>query len=637
LRLTRSRRILFAVTTLDFFAAQDAAKRRTSWLLFLFLLAVAAIVAAVHLVVVAAVEPARLWSPGWILLDAAATVFVILCGVGISAVSLTGSGKAVAESCGGRLVNPATRDTDERRLLNVVEEMSIASGVPVPPVFVLDNESGINAFAAGSSPRDAAVAVTRGALEQFTRDELQGVIGHEFSHILNGDMRLNLRLASWLTGIMGLAVIGEIVMRVLWHSDSGSRRSRGSKEGKDANGVLLAIFLIGLGLFLIGYIGVFFGRLIQAAVSRQREYLADASAVQFTRNPDGLAGALKKIAGHTDGSALHHPQSRMLRHFFFSRGDEPSLFDFLLATHPPIEERIRLLDPAFDPAQSRREPPEAEGEAPATAAQFTAHVGKPRARNLRRAQQFLASLPPMLIQAAEDPHGASAITVGLLLSSDPNTRAKQFHQLALASPVQYEFQRLAASLAQISAGEKLPLLDLALAGLRQLSPPEYARLKEALQELIASDGVVDLFEFTLLKLLRRHLEAAFAPAAPPVVKHRHLATLQTQSVLLLSCLAHQGHPGDEAAATRAFRTGRELLELPGAPAEPIPAHLCKLAALDAALDQLALASFAIKRHLLTACVATAASDRQLHPNEAELLRAISDTLDCPIPAGSRGG
>jgi Zn-dependent protease with chaperone function len=246
--------------------------------------------------------------------------------------SLRSGGGQVARQLGGTLVDSDTRDFKRSRLRNVVEEIALASGVPVPEIYVLEQESGINAFAAGYTPADAAVAVTRGALEKLDRDELQGVIAHEFSHVLNGDMRLNIRLMGMLFGILLLALIGR---RVLLHARFG----RSSKNGA-------AVLLIAAGLMMVGYVGLFFGRWIKAAVSRQREYLADASAVQFTRDPGGIGDALKKIAVYSDGSYLK-ADSEEVSHMLFGDGQRMMLF----STHPPLHERIRRIDPGFRPAE----------------------------------------------------------------------------------------------------------------------------------------------------------------------------------------------------------------------------------------------------------------------------------------------
>ena len=300
---------------MDFFARQDQARKKTKLLVFYFVVAVILIVALNYLVALVvfsgaqarqhrddryeAATPLVLWNPPVFLGATLITLAIVSIGSVFKISQLAGGGSVVAESMGGRLVNSNTTDPDERKLLNVVEEMAIASGVPMPQVYVLDNEEGINAFAAGHTTGDAAVGVTRSCITKLSRDELQGVIGHEFSHILNGDMRLNIQLMGVLFGILCLATIGRILLYV-----------RGGNS-RDKN----MLPIIGIALLIIGSVGVFFGRLIQAAVSRQREFLADASSVQFTRNPAGLSGALQKIGGY--GSKMESPNAPDAGHLVF--------------------------------------------------------------------------------------------------------------------------------------------------------------------------------------------------------------------------------------------------------------------------------------------------------------------------------
>jgi Zn-dependent protease with chaperone function len=634
---------------MDFFARQDNARKRTGRLLVLYGIAVVCIIAAVHGVVAGVLSPKRLWDPALVAVDVAVTLLVILCGVGVTWAGFTGGGPAVAESCGGRLVDPSSRDPLERRLLNVVEEMSIASGVPVPPVFVLEEEDGINAFAAGRTTSDAAVAVTHGALEHLTRDELQGVVGHEFSHILNGDMRLNMKLAAWLGGILGLALIGEILLRALGNSRPRHSRSR----DRDGDKLLAALFIIGLALFIIGYLGVFFARLIQAAVSRQREHLADAAAVQFTRNPLGLAGALKKIAGYSGGSALRSPRASMLRHMFFSNAGRPSWLDFMMATHPPIEKRIRWLDPAFNPEMARlaamaRPASRDEGEAVSELAQrgagaaplarrniagLCAQVGNPSAADLSLASGLVRDLPRGVTDAARDPLGACALVYALLLADDPALREWQMKRLreTAAGPAFEDLQKLEPLPVLGDRARKLPLLDLALAGLRRMNRPQFERFNTTLEELIASDGFLDLFEFTLRRVMRRHLAIYFGLSLPFASQPVSIAAAKHECLVLLSCLSRQGHKDDPVRALAAFRAGWRELLLPKGPDGPLEQSACRLDALELALDRLSLLSFPFKKRVLTACVAAISADGEVRVEEAELLRAVSDTLDCPVP------
>ena len=328
---------------MNFFEHQDRSRRQTRWLILVFAVAVLAVIAVVDVVLLlslgllSAEEGVPLFSRdslsanlNVLLGGAVATGALIGFASLYKSLALRGGGGQVARSLGGTLVDPDSRDPLRRRLVNVVEEIALASGVPVPEIYVLEQEAGINAFAAGYSPSDAAVAVTRGTLEQLDRNELQGVIAHEFSHILNGDMRLNIRLIGVLFGILVLALIGR---RILYHSHY---------LGRSRNSEGVAILGAALALVAVGYVGLFFGRVIKSAVSRQREYLADASAVQFTRDPESISGALKKIAVNSQHSYLM-TDTEEVGHMLFGPGRSMNL----LATHPPLFQRIHRIEPGF--------------------------------------------------------------------------------------------------------------------------------------------------------------------------------------------------------------------------------------------------------------------------------------------------
>ena len=637
---------------MDFFERQDKARRNTTLLVVYFASGVALLVIVVYLVAAVAFSAAgrnqrgrhyqftendtqlesnypSLWNPRLFLGVACGTLAVIGIGSLFKTMELAQGGSAVSSMMGGRQVNPNTTDLDERKLLNVVEEMALASGVPVPQVYVMDAEEGINAFAAGHTTSDATVTVTRGCMKMLTRDELQGVIAHEFSHILNGDMRLNLRLLGVIFGILCVTIAGRILLQ-----------TRGS--GRDRN----ALPLLGLALLLIGYVGVFFGHLIQAAVSRQREFLADASAVQFTRNPPGLAGALKKIQRlGEDGARVHAAHAEEVSHMFFGNGLAQPLFG-LLATHPPIEERIRAIDPNFTEEEvsmrSRlaQEPPARAGSSsrpamppvlPIAMAAVMPNLGTPGTAHLHYAVALRNSFSPALKNAARDAMGASALVYGLLLSPETAMREKQLALLAgnTSEEVRRETERLLPELDPVATNAKLPLVDLALPGLRQLSPTQYAQFSGAIQALIEADGEIDLFEYVLQKIVLRHLDTQFNGARKAVVEFNSLKPLAAECSVLLSALAHVG--SEEAARGAAsFQQGARILG--GAAALVyVPAERCDLPAVDAALDRLNRATPQIKKALLQACVEVVAADGVIQELEAELLRATADALDCPMP------
>jgi Zn-dependent protease with chaperone function len=646
---------------MDFFERQDRARRNTKLLVVYFVLVVALLIVAVYaalLLLFAGVGSHRnhvygqetqlaLWNAQLFFGAAVGTLAVIALGSGFKTLELAQGGSAVATMLGGRLVDPATSDPDERKLRNVVEEMAIAAGIPVPQVYVLPEERGINAFAAGHSNSDAVVAVTAGAMRLLTRDELQGVIGHEFSHILNGDMRLNLRLMGIIFGILCLAVIGRVLLYT---------RSR----GRDKN----PLPLLGLALLLIGWVGVLFGRLIQAAVSRQREFLADASSVQFTRNPDGLAGALKKIGGLSFGSKIEAPHADEASHMYFGNGMGQSLFS-LMDTHPPLAERIRAIDPSFDgefppvtvdeaaPPESRVSPPPQRapipfpfpgmprahaglaGLAPPVIAAQTvlANAGNPTPAHLRYAEELRGTIPASLQAAAHEGLGACSLVYALLLSDDGAIRKKQLEELAAATStaVCQETLRVWPDTQTVATHAKLPLVDLALPGLRHLSPAQFQQFRAAVQKLVESDGEIDLFEYVLQKIVLRHLEPHFLPARKPVVQYYALKPLVKDCAILLSALAYLGQ--DEPDKVRfAFEQGaRSLSYAAQAELRLVPEADCELAQVDVALNRLCQAVPQIKKNVLNACAQTVAADGVLQEMEAELLRAIADTLDCPMP------
>jgi Zn-dependent protease with chaperone function len=644
---------------MDFFERQEKARRNTKALVIYFIAGVAMMILVVYLVAALVftttglnhrrhyyryndyntqieAQSSPLWNPKLFLGVAIGTLAVIGIGSGFKTLELAQGGSAVSSMMGGRLISPNSTDLDERKLLNVVEEMALASGVPVPQVYVMDHEQGINAFAAGHTTSDATVTVTRGCMKLLTRDELQGVIAHEFSHILNGDMRLNLRLLGIIFGILCLAVIG----RVLLYVRSGNSRDRN------------ALPLLGLALLAVGYVGVFFGRLIQAAVSRQREFLADASAVQFTRNPLGLAGALKKIGGlGENGSRVSAPHSEEVSHMFFGNGMATPLFG-LLATHPPLEERIRAIEPNFDgqfvPTHYAEEddseirsilasaPPRRPAIPPVLPVAMAAvmpNLGAPSTAHLHYAVELRNSYPPALKDAARDAMGASAVVYGLLMSTDATMRAKQLDLLVqnTSAAVRQETERLLPQIDPVATNAKLPLVDLALPGLRQLSPAQYQQFSKATQALIEADGEIDLFEYVLQKIVLRHLGGQFNGARRSIVQYYALRPLVADCSVLLSALAHVGSE-DPAQCEAAFQNGaRNLSAYAQAEMVYVSSEDCDLSHVDAALDRLNQAAPQIKKAVLNACAQVVAADGVIQEMEAELLRAIADALDCPMP------
>ncbi|HVS64923.1 MAG TPA: M48 family metallopeptidase [Thermoanaerobaculia bacterium] len=628
---------------MDFFDRQDRARRRTRWLLVWFLAAVAGVIAAVYLAVLAflVTQGGQLgpWSPEVFLTVAIVVSAVIGAGTLYKILSLREGGEAVARLLGGRPVDANTRSGSERRLLNVVEEMAIAAGMPVPAVFVLEREGGINAFAAGFTSGDAVIGVTRGAITLLDREELQGVIAHEFSHILNGDMRLNLRLMGLLHGILVLSLMGYWILR----SGRFSRRGAGA-----------AIVLFGVALWAIGSIGAFFARVIKSSVSRQRELLADASAVQFTRNPMGLADALRKIGGLSVGSRLQTSQAEQASHLLFGDGMKHAFGGGgMLSTHPPLEERIRALDPAWDGAYPEVERVSISREAPTagTAAgvsalagatapappavdvqEATARAGRILDGALERSASLISTLPGTLRADVHEPAEAEALVYALLLHEEEEPRARQIDLLRSsagerANALLASVGRASRALRGASGRHRLPVVDLAMPALRSLSKEQYEVFMKRVRALIESDQELDLFELTLQRMLARHLAPHFERPERSAVQYYALRGVAEQCSVLLSALAHlEGR----AAAADAFRAGARCLG-DAVSLELVPAESCRLDDVDRALRTLSQLAPRHKRSLVDAIGVTIAWDREVTVEEMELLRAICDTLDVPIP------
>jgi Zn-dependent protease with chaperone function len=639
----------------DFFQQQDSARRKTFLLVVYFVLAITIMVALVYALLLVAFglagEGGSLpwWHPELLLFAAAGVGLVVGGSSAFKVAQLASGGQAVALMVGGREVPRTTRDAPERRLLNIVEEMSIAAGVPVPPVYILE-EPGINAFAAGYAPGDAVVAVSEGCLRYLTRDELQGVVAHEFSHILNGDMRLNIRLIGLIFGIMALTIVGRILMQ------SAGRRS--SSDQKDSGSGLV---VLGLGLFVLGLVGAFFGRLIQAAVSRQREYLADASAVQFTRNPDGIAGALKKIGGLQEGSRIGNPGAEELAHMFFASASLSGGLGGLLATHPPLTDRIRRLDPQFDgtfpvvrpvgveagevarahPGQvpPHRVLPKVPGlpqvPLPAlglTAEETASRVGNVSPKGIRYAEGLKEDIPESLRVAAQEPFGARALIYALLLDPRSDLRAVQQALLQGGSPSQdlSETMRQAGAVQGLPDRYRLPLVDLAMPALRQMSRGQYRAFRAQVEALMSADNRLSLFEYVLRCVLQRHLDAQFLRQPSPEQVWKSPQQVAAQMVNVLSLLAWEGNP-EPGQAALAFATGIRAF-VGGEPAQRLLGREeCTLAEFDAALRALNKSVPGLKRRVVVACAACILADKQVTVREVEVLRAICDTLDCPMP------
>jgi Zn-dependent protease with chaperone function len=631
----------------DFFERQDTARKRSIHLFIFFVLAIVLIVFCVYMVVTGifflsfdyyydpGTNPA-FWKLNRFAIISAIALFVILCGSLYKINELKGGGYRVAEMLGGRRIFSGTGNPEERRLLNVVEEMSIASGIPVPAVYVMDREGGINAFASGYSIDDSVISVTKGSISTLKRDELQAVIAHEFSHIFNGDTLINIRLLGWLHGILLISLIGQGILR-------GMSRVRGRGS--------LPAATLGIALFVLGYVGVFFGKLIKSAVSRQREYLADASAVQFTRNPSGLAGALKKIRGLSLGSQISHTRASEASHMYFCEGLGKSWFA-LMETHPPLIDRILKLEPFFNgkfpvvktvsvaeptpSSQAKPAPKPAEHLTRiftgAAAMGILSTIGAPMKEHAELARKLLNTLPAPLMDATRDSFGSCALIYFLLLDQNEDIREKQLNALRTSGSngVVAEVERLAEYSSSLEQRGRLPLVDLAIPSLRALSPQQYRTFKNNINTLVDADEKLSLFEYILRNVLIRRLDASFVKPKKKVIQIYSVRGVIWECSCVLSMIARSGHEDNEKAAA-AFARGQRLLRGPKFELNFLSSDECTPVSLEKALNKLDGTSQLIKRKLLAACLDCLTFDKTVKVEEAELFRAIADVLGCPVP------
>ncbi|MDA1074035.1 MAG: M48 family metallopeptidase [Proteobacteria bacterium] len=640
---------------MNFFAAQDNARRKTLYLALLFTLAVVTLIVLTNVLIgvlffvttppdgqVNLVDQAAgISTERWIAISMG-VIGVVSIAMLYKYLTLKSGGRGIAEALGGQLITHSTRDLKQRRLLNVVEEMAIAAGIPVPPVYLIP-EPGINAFAAGFAPEDAVIGINQGTLDFLNREELQGVVAHEFSHILNGDMNINLRLIAILHGIVFLGMIGYLILR----TGGGSR-----KDG-------MPLLALGLGLIVIGFGGTFFGNMIKAAVSRQREYLADSSAVQFTRHPKGIADALKKIGGVSYGSSMQRPEAKELSHMFFG-AIGPAFLGALTATHPPLPKRIRAIDPSWDGEFPVLNAPigysagesettssfagrpvmgdqtavphlQAPGSAEVnvSADQLIDQIGTLTEAGLHNATTLLDGLDPPLREATSDPWSARALIYAMLLDDDAAIRAAQqrFIDAEADTGVPERVASLYDLLAPTDDLQKSTLVDLAIPTLKELSTQQYDRFMDNVIAVIRADRQIDLFEWVLHRILRKDLHSHFHGHRAPRVRYRNIDRLTDECTTLLSALANEASVGTDARQ-RAFQEGAATLQLNTRLDESADRNFTRL---NLALEKLRELHPLAKPRLLKAAAACVLADQHVSAGEGALLHGIAATLDCPVP------
>ncbi len=645
-----------------FFDLQQEARVRSRWAVFGFIVTVlltvlgASILTAAILGGIGSTENAAqdfASAHQWDIIFGAAgfTLFIVLGASLFRHMQMQAGPEHVMHAMDGKRVNPESGNPQERQLLNLVEEMSIASGVPVPDVYIVD-EPGINAFAVGLSTDRAAVGVTRGALNTFTRDEMQGVIAHEFSHILNGDMRLNTRLIAMLAGLFILSELGMILFRIALHSGGGSRR----RNSKDNGGGAIAFVALGLAVWACGAIGLLMGRILQASLSRQREFLADASAVQFTRNPDGIANALRKLGKNSRKAKLQHAESLELAHMMFGSA-KPMSLSGLMATHPPLDRRIRQILPEWDGsflAATSAEPPPPPKSAPVPppipragkravafgvldAAMRSAGTG-PTPESVEAARALHSALPENARQAARTPAGARALVYRLLLQpAAPEILSEQ--EKAVQTHETDEVCNLLTALTRqtedLPEAERIPLLDLTVPTLRHLDSDTKTIFKNTVEAVIRADGKVSLYEYAVRQVAMRAIETE-AEARARTKKRIHIREAETEVNLLLSVLAHVG-AASEADAEASFEAARQQLlgHHGGITLALQPPERRTLSALNEACATLSALYPAFQQRVMNAALAAVSNNGEINADEFNAFRAAAAALNVPVPPDFR--
>ncbi len=668
---------------MDFFEHQDVARKKTGQLVLLFCLAVVSIGLILYAVGVVASgylmadRETGAWAIEWVNPLAAlfsVTLLLLIVGGGTmyKLVQLRAGGQVVARSLGGRLLSRDTNDAGERRLLNIVEEMALASGTPVPPVYVMDDERGLNAFAAGYSPSSAVIGVTRGAIDHFSRAEMQGVMAHEFSHILNGDMRLNIRLMGVIHGILLLGIVGSMIIRSFFYGSMMSGgRSRGGRKDSGGGQIVIVVLVVGGVLIVLGAVGTFFGTLIKSAVSRQREFLADASAVQFTRDPQTIAGALRSIGGYKHRARIVSPHAPEASHLFFAQAIT-SGFSSVFATHPPLTDRIKRVDPSWDgtfPQVDEAAYPEVRsgdrraGQGPggedrtslerlqdvlpigaagavggaagaavqgAIAASVLESIGRIDEAHVEHARGLLTSIPEPIREATNDAFSARAVIFGLLLHDDGPERKKQLDRLkSSADPaVVRALARILPSFEGVGPELRLPILDIATPALAAMTADQAVTFIDNARALAEADEKIEPFEWALLRIVERRLRSMLGNERRSRVDYYAMHKITDDVSVLLSAVARAGHAALESQRL-AFDHAAQQLRVPGlAFKNESDSGLDRL---GSALETLTRMAPRLKKQVLAASAVCISADRMVTPNEAELFRVIGDELDVPVP------
>ncbi len=624
---------------MDFYSQQDQTKKRTRQLLVLFFVAMAAVVLLMNIAVSLVLFTNDFewdWTVFW-----SVTVFVLAI-IGLAILykwnELRSGGAKIAESLGGTPLYPDTMDKKERILLNVVEEMAIASGITMPEVYILKKERGINAFAAGYSPADAVIGVTRGCLKQLNREQLQGVIAHEFSHILNGDMKLNMRMIILLYGI---DFLGSSVFNLIYLGDDNESYSNEDSSSSFSGGRIIILIIL---LKVIGSIGVCFGNMIKASVCRQREFLADASAVQFTRNPNGLADALKIIGDYSRRGNVIYSSAHEAGHMFICNPIAESAWSFSIPTHPPLKERIKAIEPSWDGKTIPRKIAAYEEKELADEAALNQNNKGQKSVSIEKRNLAMAAFSSILLgQGVEtlagkyaflakikDPLTASAVICTVLLDKNESIRELQLKTIneQAAKGTGLLVDKLYPQLNGVDPEVRMVLCEHSIAILRQMSESQFDQFMRVIKSLVRADNKIDLFEWCMYQTITHYLGRKFNRNEEASVSYKNINQVADEYDIILSTLIHNGH-SDPETAERAFN--RAASNSGSYRATLLDRSDCTIEEFNRAVDKIKGCSPMLKRKILSGLMRGATFDGRVDPTEKEIIVALSAVWNCPIP------
>jgi Zn-dependent protease with chaperone function len=634
---------------MNFYDEQKKAKTSTSYLVFIFLIGLSLFATTISLLILSIdsyiltkkLIPNSFSEPLFIRSFLSVAFIVFLASL-FQFYTLKEGGKAIALSLGGKLITALSHEKSHRTLLNVVEEMAIASGISPPSVYLLSDKS-INAFAAGFTYEDAVIGITQGALDQLNREELQGVIAHEFSHIFNGDMRLNLRLSGMIFGIVFIGAIGRFIVEVL-HETRIGRYAAHSSDNKKGGNPIVALYLLGIGLMVLGWIGTVIGEWIKAMISRQREYLADASAVQYTRYPQGIAHALIKIGSNEYGSTIQATAGGTYSHLFFADGIA-NFWDQFFSTHPRLEDRIRRILPSWNEKfildenkSSKKSPIESSSDTSALTSILTAPMvidtlsriaQQPGNENITYTRARLDTLPISLHTKSANALSAQWIVLALLLSAEKIPLLKQQTYLENTSLMMYKnIQDTYKEILLLPRSAHLDLLNLSIPSLRMMSEQQYKVFRQIVIDLIEMDQIVSIWEWSLHAIILTPLDREFSLSKPPKERYKKIEEIQEAISTLFSLLITTQFSNEK-------NINRSIETLQAAFTHLSYSSDVSITRLNQALHEIRQSSKPIRAQILEQAISLLRSDGTLFDDDLEIIHALGALFLIPIPLGTR--